>query len=409
MTPTEPTTPTSGTPDAPLPPLPRLPPLLDPGPPLDRGATERYARHLLLPAVGELGQRLLRAAHVAVIGVGGLGSPALLYLAAAGVGRLTIIDDDVVDVTNLQRQVIHPDAAVGQPKVDSAAAAVRALNPDVDVITHRARLTPGNAAELLAGAYLVLDGSDNFETRYAVNDACAALGLPCVWASVYRLQAQVSVFWADPPAPHRGTDLRDLFPAPPAPGTVPTCGDAGVLGALTGQVGSMMAGEAVKLICGIGTPLLGRVAFVDLADATVTHLPLAPRPRSHSRPRSGPPEATAAPATPPTHQHPLVTPTDLAAELTSDAPPVVLDVREPAEVAIAAIPGSLRVPLADVLADPSTLGLAPDADVVVHCKVQPRAEAAAAALTQAGASRVRVLAGGILAWVREVDPSQPAY
>lgn len=380
-----------------------LPPLVTPGPELTRDETHRYARHLLIPAVGAEGQRRLRAAHVAVLGAGGLGSPALLYLAAAGVGRLTIIDDDVVDVTNLHRQVIHPDASVGRPKVDTAAGAVRALNPTVEVVTHRVRLTRANAADLFGDAHLVLDGTDNFETRYAVNDACADLGLPYVWASVYRTQAQVSVFWAAPPAPHVGTDLRDLFPHPPAPGTVPSCGDAGVLGALTGQVGSMMAAEAIKLVCGIGEPLLGRIAFVDLLAATTTSIPLRPGARP-AAPASAPsPEPEEAPVTE------TITATELAAALASDAPPFVLDVREPAEVALAAIDGSVRIPLGAVLADPTTTGLAPDADVVVHCKVQPRAEAAARALAGIGFSRVRVLEGGILAWVRDVDPSQPSY
>ncbi|MDO5533784.1 MAG: ThiF family adenylyltransferase [Propionibacteriaceae bacterium] len=383
-----------------VPDTPRIPPLVEPGPPLGLDATRRFARHLLLPALGEEGQRRLARAHVVVLGAGGLGSPALLYLASAGVGRLTIIDDDVVDVTNLQRQVIHPDASVGVPKAESAASTLRALNPHTDVVTQRARLEPSNAATLLTGADLVLDGTDNFETRYAVNDACAQLGLPCVWASVYRMQAQVSVFWASPPAPHVGTDLRDLFPHPPAPGSVPSCGDAGVLGALTGQVGSMMAGEAIKLICGIGSPLLGRVAFVDLMDATVTHLPLAPRrPAAHTPP--APVEAWPA-------SH-LISSPDLATELAADAAPFVLDVREPAEVALAAIPGSVHIPLGEVLADPRATGLDTHSDIVVHCKVQPRAEAAARALRNAGYTRLRVLAGGILGWVRDVDPSQPEY
>lgn len=377
-----------------------LPPLVEPGPALGRDDTHRYARHLLVPAVGELGQRRLRNAHVAVLGAGGLGSPALLYLAAAGVGTLTIIDDDVVDVTNLQRQVIHPDASVGRPKVDTAREAVEALNPGVRVLTHRGRLTLDNAADLFAGADLVLDGTDNFETRYAVNDACARLGLPYVWASVYRTQAQVSVFWSAPPAGFPGTDLRDLFPTPPRPGTVPSCGDAGVLGALTGQVGSMMAAEAVKLICGVGSPLLGRIAFLDLLDATLTSIPLRPRDRS----------ADPAPEPTPVQEvpvFPLVTPTELAAELAGDHPPIVLDVREPAEVAIAAIDGSVRVPLGEVLS--AAPDLPRDADLVVHCKVQPRAEAAAASLQAAGFTRLRVLAGGILAWIDDVAPDLARY
>ncbi len=398
----------------------RLPPLVEPGPELSRDQIHRYARHLLIPAVGMLGQRRLRAAHVAVLGAGGLGAPALLYLAAAGVGRLTIIDDDVVDVTNLQRQVIHPDASVGRPKIESAAEAVRALNPSVEVVTHGVRLTLSNAADLFGDADLVLDGTDNFETRYAVNDACAALGLPYVWASVYRTQAQVSLFWSAPPEPFEGVDLRDLFPVPPAPGTVPSCGDAGVLGALTGQVGSLMAAEAVKLICGVGEPLLGRVVFLDLLATTMTQIPLRPRRRDSAAvvPASGASGPTCAAfdanatLAPPDAVFALVSPSELAMELASDTPPVVLDVREPAEVEIAAIGGSVRIPLGSLLLDPGlalAAGIAPDADLVVHCKVQPRAEAAVPALAGAGFTRIRVLAGGMLAWISDVDRDLPAY
>lgn len=381
---------------------PALPPLVEPGPPLTREETHRYARHLLIPAVGELGQRRLRAAHVAVMGAGGLGSPALLYLTAAGIGRITIIDDDVVDVTNLHRQVIHDDASVGTPKVDSAAAAVRALNPTVEVVTHGVRLVPGNAAELFAGADLVLDGTDNFETRYAVNDACAALGLPYVWASVYRTQAQVSVFWASPPGGVPGVDLRDLFPHPPAPGSVPSCGDAGVLGALTGQVGSMMAAEAIKLICGVGQPLLGRVAFLDLLDASVTHLPLRPSAR-----RTEPAASAPVPAVSDAVGVAVVTPADLAAELAGERPPVVVDVREPAEWAFGVIDVSVRAPLQAFLDDVPVFDA--DAEVVLHCKTGPRAERAAAALVASGHRRVRLLEGGILAWGRDVDPTVTPY
>ncbi len=377
-----------------------LPPLVEPGPELSRAERERYARHLLVPAIGDAGQRRLRAARVCVVGAGGLGSPALLYLAAAGVGQITIVDDDDVDVTNLQRQVVHTTASVGSPKVATAAAAVSALNPDVEVVQRRERLTAANAGGVLAGHHVVLDGTDNFPTRYVVNDACATLGLPVVWASVYRTQAQVAVFWASPPV-GVGVDLRDLFPEPPDPATVPSCGDAGVLGALCGQVGSLMAAEAIKLLCGVGEPLLGRVAFLDLLSARLDEVPLSPRPRfpqSPDRPRALHQEEPVEIET--------VSPHDLAAELASARPPVVVDVREPAELAFGAIEGSVRIPLADFLADVPAFDA--DADVVVHCKIQPRAERAAAALIAAGHPRVRVLAGGILAWA-DVDPTVTRY
>lgn len=228
-----------------------LPPLVEPGPPLTDAERARYARHLLLPEIGDVGQRRLRAARVCVIGAGGLGAPVLQYLAAAGVGRIGVVDDDVVDVTNLQRQVIHGHADVGRPKVDSAAESVRAIDPGVEVVPHRVRLAE-DTVDLLADYDVVVDGADNFPTRYLVNDACVRLGLPEVWGSVLRFDAQVSVFWGRPPAgvPAAGVDLRDLFPEPPAEGTVPSCAVAGVLGALCGQVGSLMATEVVKLVTG---------------------------------------------------------------------------------------------------------------------------------------------------------------
>jgi len=382
-----------------------LPPLVEPGPPLDRAQRQRYARHLLIPALGDAGQRRLQAARVCVVGAGGLGSPALLYLAAAGVGHLTIVDDDAVDLTNLQRQVIHDDAAVGTPKVASAAARLRALNPAIEVVERPLRLTRANAADVLRGHDLVLDGTDNFPTRYVVNDTCAELGLPYVWASVYRTQAQVSVFWKNPPAGAVGVDLRDLFPTAPDPATVPNCGDAGVLGALVGQVGSMMATEAIKLICGVGEPLLGRVAFLDVLEGRQVEIPL--RPRVEPAPPVRPEEDAAASCHAPGSPVGAVAPRALAAELASATPPVVVDVREPGEVALVAIPGTVHLPLADFLAGPPAF--APDADVVVHCKTGPRAERAAAALAASGHRRVRTLTGGVLAWIDEVDPTLTRY
>lgn len=357
---------------------------------------QRYSRHLLLPAIGESGQQRLCSARIAVVGAGGLGSPALLYLAAAGVGHVSIIDDDDVDLSNLHRQVIHTTGAVGSSKVSSAAAAVRALNPDVDVTEHHVRLDGNNAAGLLEGHHLVLDGADNFTTRYVVNDACAELGIPVVWASIFRTQAQISVFWTHPPEGIDGVDLRDLFPQPPQPGTVPSCGDAGVLGAMCGQVGSMMASEAIKLVCGIGDPLLGRVAFVDILDATVAHIPLAPHQERPEAPLDAAPCDVA-----------LVSPAELARELASGTPPVVIDVREPGELGFGSIAHATNLPLQQFLDEvPRHLV---DQDVVLLCRMQPRAETAATALAAAGCTRVRVLEGGILAWGRDIDPTVTAY
>lgn len=234
-----------------------LPPLVAPGPPLTSTQKQRFSRHLLLPQLGEIGQRRLLASRVLVVGAGGLGSPILLYLAAAGVGHLGIIDDDVVEESNLQRQVVHGIADVGRSKVESAAERIAELNPDVTLTLHDVRLTPQNATKILSEYDLVLDGTDNFPTRYLVDDTCTELGLPLIWGSILRFDAQVSLFWA----PH-GPTLRDLFPHPPPKGATPSCGEAGVLGAMCGQVGSLMAAEAVKLVAGIGEPLLGRVAEV---------------------------------------------------------------------------------------------------------------------------------------------------
>ncbi|MFC4554579.1 molybdopterin-synthase adenylyltransferase MoeB [Georgenia faecalis] len=388
-----------------------LPALVESGPPLRRDQVERYSRHLLLDALGEVGQRRLLAARVLVVGAGGLGSPALLYLAAAGVGRLGIVDDDDVDASNLQRQVIHGAADVGRAKVDSAADRLAALNPDVEVVRHRVRLAAGNAAAIVAGYDLVLDGTDNFATRYLVDDTCAALGVPLVWGSILRFDAQVSVFWSRPSGGAAPVTLRDLFPAPPPPGTTPSCAQAGVLGALCGQVGALMATEAVKLLTGTGEPLLGRVAVLDALAARWSEVPLRPGGRRRERTDEAPAEPAAVPT---------LSATALAARLAArergaDAV-VLLDVREAAERTIAVIPGAVHVPLAAVLADPAgvarELDAAPDngtaADVVVHCRSGERSTLAARALAAAGVPALS-LSGGILAWARDVDLSLPIY
>ncbi len=261
-------------------------PLVEPGPELTRAQLTRYSRHLLVPGMGIEAQRRLLNARVAVVGAGGLGSPILAYLAAAGVGHLTVIDDDVVDASNLQRQIVHRDDAVGRPKVDSAADFVTSLNPDVTVATRRTRITPDNARGLLEGHHLVLDGADNFPTRYAVADACAALGLPVVWAAVLRFDAQVSSFVPGGPG---AVTLRDLYPVPPRPEDVPSCAEAGVLGALVGQVGSIMAAEAVKLICGFGEPLWAASCSSTPSPSAPARCRCGPRPPSSVHPPRRPP------------------------------------------------------------------------------------------------------------------------
>lgn len=360
---------------------------LAPGPELAGADFARYSRQIVLPEFGVLGQRRLGAARVLVIGAGGLGSPALLYLAAAGVGTLGVVDYDEVELSNLHRQVIHSTAAVGTGKVASAVTAIAALNPGVDVVRHDVRLDEGNVDELVAGYDVVLDGTDNFATRYLVNDACGRAGVPLVWAAVLGFSAQLAVFW---PAAPDGVQLRDLFPAPPAPGTVPSCSEAGVIGALCGQVGSIMATEAIKLLTGIGRPLLGRVLVIDALHATWDELPLRP-----SEPTGAP---AAAPAT--SSQLACSAPATAAAGLVALpealAGGFLLDVREPAEFAESRIDGSLNIPLARVLAgeDPPVAACDP---VLVVCRSGKRATLAAAALAARGFSEVRVLDGGLLA------------
>lgn len=382
-----------------------LPALVAPGPPLSAEQVTRYARHLLLPAVGAEGQRRLLNARVAVVGAGGLGSPSLLYLAAAGVGSITVIDDDSVDATNLQRQVIHDAMSVGLSKVESAVDRVRGLNPDVTVQGRQVRITADNAIDLLRGHDVVLDGSDNFETRYAVDEACAELGLPLVWAAVYRTAAHLTTFWTGAPD-GTGVGLRDLFPEPPPPGSVPACGDAGVLGALVGQVGSMMASEAIKLVTGTGRPLLGRVLYIDSLLTTQREIPLAPSERYS-------PEARAARALPdptPTAVQPEVTPRGLADALEAGRTPFVLDVRESAELDFGVIEGATHIPLVRITdGDVAALGIPHDREVVVVCKAGARASLAASTLTAHGYDDVRVLTGGMIAWAHDVDPTMTPY
>ncbi|MDM7830212.1 ThiF family adenylyltransferase [Cellulomonas edaphi] len=384
-------------------------PLVEPGPPLTAEQTARASRHLLLPGIGVTGQRRLRAARVCVVGAGGLGAPVLQYLAAAGVGTLGIVDDDLVDVSNLQRQVIHATTDVGRLKVDSARSAIAALDPGVDVITHPVRLTAGNAEQILAGYDLVVDGTDNFPTRYLVSDTCARLGLPVVWGSVLRFDAQVAVFWD-----RAGVTLRDLFPAPPPPDSVPSCAEAGVVGALCGQVGSVMATEVVKLVTGVGEPLLGRVLVVDALRARWSEVPLVgARAGGRERPVGAAPAASAAsaalgvkdpafdgedPAFGVDDGVPTVTVDELVARR---ADVVLIDVREPAEAAVASIPGARLIPLGALL-DGSRLDEVPRGrPVVVHCAVGSRSAVAAQVLRAAGVDAAH-LAGGIQAWSTRV-------
>lgn len=389
-----------------------LPPLVDPTPSLGRDQYRRHSRQMLLGELGQLGQRRLQASRVAVVGAGGLGSPVIQYLAAAGVGHLTVIDDDVVEISNLHRQVIHSSADQGLPKVDSAARAVHALDPEVEVSAVGARLTQDSVDAVLGGHDVVVDGTDNFPTRYLISDACSRLGIPEVWGSVLGFDAQVSVFWdALPPGSQDlGRTLRDLFPHPPTPGAVPSCAEAGVVGALCGQVGSVMAMEVVKLLTGIGQPLLGRVLVIDALSSDVTTLDFARAPRTpHSPAVQAPPSSEwvgGACGTGPLGLSPLPSPPDadslsvpaLRDLLGRDPAPLLLDVREWEERAQGAIPGSMWVPLGDIMDGTGLDRLPPGAEIVVYCHAGVRSALARDVLEERGWPGTRDLAGGILSW-----------
>lgn len=396
----------NGTPATP-PPAPG--PLVEPADALTPDEVERYSRHLIIPEIGTLGQRRLKNARVLVIGAGGLGSPALLYLAAAGVGTLGIIDDDDVDLSNLQRQVIHGVADVGRPKTESARDAIAALNPLVDVRLHNVRLDASNALELFADYDLIVDGADNFATRYLVNDAAAILGKPYVWGSIFRFDGQVSVFWEQ-----HGPTYRDLYPEAPPAGSVPSCGEGGVFGMLCAAVGSLMVTEAVKLITGVGRSLLGRVALFDALGGSWREIKVSRDPEAPRVTELTDYEAFCgiAPAADAGTEH-TVTATQLATMLASRKAGLkdfqLVDVRESGEFDIVRIDGATLIPQGRILAGDAWAELPQDTDIVFHCKGGTRSAAVLAAARAAGYERVSHLEGGILAWVREVEPGKPVY
>jgi len=397
-----------------------LPPLVGLSDPLSTEEVARYARHALIPEVGLEGQRRLKGARVLVVGAGGLGSPVLMYLAAAGVGTIGIVDDDVVETSNLQRQVVHGVSDVGRPKSLSAQETLAEVNPFVTVEHHELRLDSSNALEVIGGYDLVVDGTDNFPTRYLVNDACVLLGKPHVWGSIYRFDGQVSVWWAE-----HGPCYRCVFPEPPPPGLVPSCAEGGVLGVLCAAIGSVQATEAIKLLTGIGEPLVGRVLVHDALRQTWDALQVRKDPGCAvcgpsptvtelvdyewfcgiaSGPLAG--EATG------TDSLPAISARDLAAMLDNCAGGeelVLVDVRGPEERAIASIPGAQAIHLDEFRSGAAVSRLPFDRTVVIHCKSGIRSAEAARILLEAGHGDVRNLEGGVLAWVRDVDPTQPEY
>jgi len=371
----------------------------------------RYSRHLILPDVGIDGQRKLKAGRILLIGAGGLGSPLALYLAAAGVGTLGIVDFDVVDVSNLQRQVLHGTKDVGRPKLESAVERIRDVNPHVHVEPYETRLTSANALDIIRDYDVVIDGTDNFATRYLTNDACVLLGKPNVYGSIFRFEGQASVF-----ALEEGPCYRCLFPEPPPPGLVPSCAEGGVLGVLPGLVGTIQATEGIKLILGVGEPLVGRLLLIDALSMRFRTVKLRKDPNC---PACGTheitelidydqfcgvaPEATVAN----TNQIPEITPSDLAARLRRGDDIDLIDVREPHELNIAQIPNVRLIPLGTLAEALPTLDSSREA--VVICRTGARSGRAVQQLRAAGFAKVWNLAGGIHRWADEVDPSLPKY
>ncbi|KAA1034630.1 adenylyltransferase/sulfurtransferase MoeZ [Pseudonocardia sp. EV170527-09] len=388
-----------------------LPPLVEPAAELTKEEVERYSRHLIIPDVGMDGQKRLKNAKVLVVGAGGLGSPALLYLAAAGVGTLGIVEFDVVDESNLQRQVIHGQSDVGRPKAESARDSIREVNPFVDVRLHNERLTSENVLDVFRDYDLILDGTDNFATRYLVNDAAVLLGKPYVWGSIFRFEGQASVFWEDAPN-GQGLNYRDLYPEPPPPGMVPSCAEGGVLGVLCASIGSIMVNEAIKLLTGIGEPLLGRLVIYDALETTWRQVKIRKDPETPKITELIDYEAFCGTVTQEAQDAAAgstITVGELKQMIDAGKDFQLIDVREPHEYEIVRIPGSVLIPKDRILSGAALSEIAQDKPVVLHCKSGGRSAEALAALHKAGFRDAVHVGGGVLSWVKQIDPSQPTY
>src|SRR5215212_1534888 len=394
-----------------------LPALVEPAAELSRDEIARYSRHLIIPDVAMDGQKRLKNARVLLIGAGGLGAPNAMYLAAAGVGHLGLVDFDVVDASNLQRPVIHGTSDIGRPKLESARDKITEINPNVRVTLHQTRLSSENARELIRGYDLVVDGSDNFPTRYLVNDACVLEGKPYMWGSIYRFDGQASVFWAE-----HGPCYRCLYPEPPPPGMVPSCAEGGVLGVLCASIGAAQVTEAIKLLTGIGEPLLGRLQIYDALEMNWRQLKLRKDPNCAVCGES--PTVTE-----------LIDYEDFCGSITDEAAQAVaghtlgvkqldewltarnsgerdfllVDVREKVERDINQIPGSVLIPKGDFQTGEALATLPQDKQVVLYCKTGVRSAEVLAMVHGAGLADAVHVGGGVSAWVNQIDPSQPAY
>lgn len=394
-----------------------LPPLVEPATELSVDEVRRYSRHLIIPDVGMSGQKRLKNAKVLCVGAGGLGSPALMYLAAAGVGTLGIAEFDTVDESNLQRQIIHGQKDIGRSKAESARDSVLEINPYVTVQLHEVRLDSTNVMEIFADYDLIVDGTDNFATRYLVNDACVLLKKPYVWGSIYRFDGQASVFWAE-----HGPCYRCLYPEPPPPGMVPSCAEGGVLGVLCASIGSIQVTEAIKLLAGIGDPLVGRLMVYDALEMSYRQVKIHKDPHCavcgvnptvteliDYEAFCGSISTSAAEAA----RDSTISVRDLKSMLDArdrgEDDFVLIDVREPVEFEIVAIPGAILIPKGDFLDGSALSELPTDKRIVLHCKVGGRSAEALAVVKGAGFSDAVHVGGGVLAWVNQIEPDKPSY
>ncbi|MFI5956534.1 adenylyltransferase/sulfurtransferase MoeZ [Cryptosporangium sp. NPDC051539] len=384
-----------------------LPPLVEPAASLSVEEVRRYSRHLIIPDVGMDGQKRLKNAKVLCVGAGGLGSPTLMYLAAAGVGTLGIVEFDTVDESNLQRQIIHGQSDIGRSKAESARDSVKEINPLVDVILHEVRLESENVLDIFRDYDLIVDGTDNFATRYLVNDACVLLGKPYVWGSIYRFEGQVSVFWDE-----YGPNYRDLYPVPPPPGMVPSCAEGGVLGILCASIASVQATEAIKLITGIGDTLLGRLMVYDALEMSYRTIKIRKDPAAEPITELIDYEefcGTVSQEAVDAARGSTITASELKDWADAGKDFYLVDVREPAEFEIVSIPGATLIPKGDILSGAALAQLPQDKQVILYCKTGVRSAEALAAVKQAGFKDAVHVQGGVIGWVKQIDPSLPEY
>lgn len=370
----------------------------------------RYSRHLLIPEVGSEGQKRLKNSRVLVIGAGGLGSPVLLYLAAAGVGTLGIVDFDIVDESNLQRQIIHKQSNIGKRKSISAQETIKEINPHVQVELHEERLEAANAEAIISGYDLIVDGTDNFATRYLVNDACVLVRKPYVWGSIYRFEGQASVFWENAPG-GVGLNYRDLYPAPPPPEMAPSCAEGGVLGILCASIGAMMATEAIKLITGIGETLLGRLAVYDALDMSYRFIPIKKAPIRTPIKELIDYQEFCGWKQPTEHQNsiPLISVLELKEMREKGDHIQLIDVRGIEEWNIVRIEGATHIPKNKMMSEDVLSKMNKKDLIVVHCKMGARSRDVLIEMQKHGFTNAKSLDGGILAWIKDVDQSLPSY